>query len=90
MVSEQEIWYVKATDNFGIGGMGQQLDLQSAHKACRDRAFETVSKLVKKGKIEATEDALAKALDKYTGDEILKTFNKPPWNKTLTVKRYYR
>ena len=90
MVSEHEIWYVKATDNFGIGGMGQQLDLQSAHKACRDRAFETVSKLVKKGKIEATEDALAKALDKYTGDEILKTFNKPPWNKTLTVKRYYR
>ena len=90
MVSEHEIWYVKATDNFGIGGMGQQLDLQSAHKACRDRAFETVSKLVKKGKIEATEEALAKALDKYTGDEILKTFNKPPWNKTLTVKRYYR
>ena len=90
MVSEHEIWYVKATDNFGIGGMGQQLDLQSAHKACRDRAFETVSKLVKKGKIEATEKALAKALDKYTGDEILKTFNKPPWNKTLTVKRYYR
>lgn len=90
MVSEHEIWYVKATDNFGIGGMGQQLDLQSAHKACRDRAFETVSKLVKKGKVEATEEALAKALDKYTGDEILKTFNKPPWNKTLTVKRYYR
>jgi len=90
MVSEHEIWYVKATDNFGIGGMGQQLDLQSAHKACRDRAFETVSKLVKKGKIEATEEALAKALDKYTGDEILKTFNKPPWNKTMTVKRYYR
>ena len=90
MVSEHEIWYVKATDNFGIGGMGQQLDLQSAHKACRDRAFETVSKLVKKGKIEATEEALAKALDKYTGDELLKTFNKPPWNKTLTVKRYYR
>ncbi len=90
MVSEHEIWYVKATDNFGIGGMGQQLDLQSAHKACRERAFETVSKLVKKGKIEATEEALAKALDKYTGDEILKTFNKPPWNKTLTVKRYYR
>lgn len=90
MVSEHEIWYVKATDSFGIGGMGQQLDLQSAHKACRDRAFETVSKLVKKGKIEATEEALAKALDKYTGDEILKTFNKPPWNKTLTVKRYYR
>jgi len=90
MVSEHEIWYVKATDNFGIGGMGQQLDLQSAHKACRERAFETVSKLVKKGKIEATEEALAKALDKYTGDEILKTFNKPPWNKTMTVKRYYR
>ena len=90
MVSEHEIWYVKATDNFGIGGMGQQLDLQSAHKACRDRAFETVSKLVKKGKIEATEKALAKALDKYTGDEILKTFNKPPWSKTMTVKRYYR
>ena len=90
MVSEHEIWYVKATDNFGIGGMGQQLDLQSAHKACRDRAFETVSKLVKKGKIEATEEALAKALDKYTGDEILKTFNKPPWSKTMTVKRYYR
>lgn len=90
MVSEHEIWYVKATDNFGIGGMGQQLDLQSAHKACRDRAFETVSKLIKKGKIEATEEAIAKALDKYTGDEILKTFNKPPWNKTLTVKRYYR
>lgn len=90
MVSEHEIWYVKATDSFGIGGMGQQLDLQSAHRACRDRAFETVSKLVKKGKIEATEEALAKALDKYTGDEILKTFNKPPWNKTLTVKRYYR
>lgn len=90
MVSEHEIWYVKATDNFGIGGMGQQIDLQRAHKACRDRAFETVSKLVKEGKVEATEEALAKALDKYTGDEILKEFNKPPWNKTMTVKRYYR
>ena len=90
MVSEHEIWYVKATDSFGKGAYGQQLDLQDAHKACRDRAFETVSKLVKKGKVEATEEALAKALDKYTGDELLKTFNKPPWNKTLTIKRYYR
>jgi hypothetical protein len=90
MMSEHEVWYVKATDSFGKSAYGQQLDLQSAHKACRDRAFETVSKLVKKGKIEATEEALAKALDKYTGDEILKTFNKPPWNKTLTIKRYYR
>ena len=90
MVSEHEIWYVKATDSFGSMAMGQQLDLQKAHKECRDRAFEQVSKEIKKGKIDATEEAIAKKLDEYTGNEILKTFNKPPWNKTLTVKRYYR
>ena len=90
MVSEHEIWYVHATDRFGIGGMGQQLDLQSAHKACRNKAFEKVAKEIKKGKLEATEEAIAKKLDEYTGDEILKTFNSPPWNKTMTVKRYYR
>ena len=90
MVSEHEIWYVEATDSFGIGAMGQQLDLQKAHKECRDRAFEQVSKEIKKGKIEATEEAIAKKLDEYTGNEILKTFNSPPWNKTMTVKRYYR
>ena len=89
MVSEHEMWYVKATDSFGIGGMGQQIDLQSAHKACQDRAFETVSGLIKEGKVKPTEDAIAKALDQYTGDELLKTFNSPPWNKTMTVKRYY-
>jgi len=90
MVSEHEIWYVHATDRFGIGAMGQQLDLQKAHKECRDKAFKRVEKEVKKGKIEATEEAIAKKLDEYTGDEILKTFNSPPWDKTLTVKRYYR
>ena len=90
MVSEHEVWYVKATDNFGIGGMGQQIDLQRAHKECQDRAFEKVSKEIKKGKIEATEEAIAEKLNEYTGEELLKTFNSPPWNKTLTVKRYYR
>ena len=90
MVAEHEIWYVEATDSFGIGAMGQQLDLQKAHKECQDRAFETVSKLIKEGKVEATEESIAEALNKYTGDEILKTFNSPPWNKTMTVKRYYR
>lgn len=90
MVSEHEIWYVEAKDSFGINAMGQQLDLQKAHKECRDRAFETVKEEIKKGNIEATEESIAKALDKYTGDEILKTFNDSPWNKTMTVKRYYR
>ncbi|WP_458454438.1 hypothetical protein [Methanobrevibacter sp.] len=90
MASEHEIWYVHATDSFGIGGMGQQLDLQKAHKKCRDRAFERVSKDIKKGKIEATEESIKVKLDEYTGDEILKTFNSPPWNKTMTVRRYYR
>lgn len=89
MVSEHELWYVKATDRFGIGGMGQQLDLQKAHQECKERAYEKVAKEVKRGKIEATEEAIAKQLDKYTGDEILKTFNSPPWNETMTVKRYY-
>jgi len=90
MVSEHEIWYVHATDQFGIGAMGQQLDLQKAHKDCRNKAFKKVEKEIKSGKLEATEEAIAKKLDEYTGDEILKTFNKPPWNKTMTVKRYYR
>lgn len=90
MVSEHEIWYVHATDRFGIGAMGQQLELQAAHKDCRDKAFERVSKEIKKGDIKATEEAIAKKLDEYTGDEILKTFNSPPWNETMTVKRYYR
>lgn len=90
MVSEHEIWYVKATDSFGIGAMGQQLDLQRAHKSCRDKAFKRVEAGIKKGEIEASEKAIAKKLDEFTGDEILKTFNSPPWSKTLTIKRYYR
>lgn len=89
MVSEHEIWYVKSTDNFGIGGMGQQLDLHKAHDSCRQRAYDKVAKEIKKGKIEPTEDVIAEALNKYTGDEILKTFNSPPWSKTMAVKRYY-
>lgn len=90
MVSKNEIWYVHATDSFGKSAFGQQLDLQKAHKACVDRAYERVAKEIKKGKIEATEEAIAEKLNQYTGDEILKTFNKPPWSKTMTVKRYYR
>ena len=89
MVAEHEIWYVKATDSFGIGGMGQQLDLQKAHKKCKDIAYERVAKEIKENKIEATEDAIAFKLNEYTGDEVLKTFNSPPWNKTMIVKRYY-
>lgn len=90
MVSEHEIWYVHATDNFGIGAMGQQLDLQKAHKECRDRAFDRVSEDIKKDKIKATEDEIRVKLDEYTGEEILKTFNSPPWSDTMVVKRYYR
>ena len=90
MVSEHEIWYVKATDSFGKGAFGQQLDLQKAHKECQEKAYNKVAKEIKKGKIEATEEAIAEKLNQYTGDELLKTFNKPPWNRTLTVKRYYR
>ena len=90
MVSKHEIWYVKATDNFGIGASGQQLDLHRAHRECQERAYNKVAKEIKENKIEATEEAIAEKLNEYTGDEILKTFNSPPWNKTLTVKRYYR
>ena len=45
---------------------------------------------IKKGVLTADEEALRIALDKAVGDEVLKTFNSPPWNKTMTVKRYYR
>lgn len=89
MVSEHEIWYVHATDSFGKGAFGQQLDLQDAHKACRDRAYDRIAKEIKEGKIEATEESITFKLNEYTGNEILKTFNSPPWSKTMTVKRYY-
>lgn len=90
MVSKNEIWYVHATDSFGKSAFGQQLDLQRAHKDCVNRAYDQIAKEIKQNKIEATEEAIAEKLNEYTGDEILKTFNSPPWNKTLTVKRYYR
>ena len=90
MPSKYEIWYVEATDSFGPLGKLSQVDLQEAHAKCVARGKEQVAKDIKQGKLSADENEIAMALDKYVGDELLKTFNSPPWNKTLTVKRYYR
>ena len=90
MPSEHEIWYVKATDHFGMMGKLAQTDLVEAHMDCVVRGKSKVAKDIKKGILSADEDELRIALDKAVGDEILKTFNSPPWNKTITVKRYYR
>ena len=90
MPSKYELWYVEATDSFGPLGKLSQIDLQEAHAECVARGKEQVAKDIKQGKISADETEIAMALDKYVGDELLKTFNSPPWNKTLTVKRYYR
>ena len=90
MPSKYELWYVEATDSFGPFGKLSQIDLQEAHAECVARGKEQVAKDIKQGKISADETEIAMALDKYVGDELLKTFNSPPWNKTLTVKRYYR
>jgi len=90
MPSKYELWYVEATDSFGPFGKLSQIDLQEAHAECVARGKEQVAKDIKQGKISADENEIAMALDKYVGDELLKTFNSPPWNKTLTVKRYYR
>lgn len=90
MPSKHEVWYVEATESLGPLGKLAQLDLQEAHANCVLKAKEKVAKEIKEGKLKADRESIAMALDRYVGDELLDTFNKPPWSDKLTIKRYYR
>ena len=88
--SKHEVWYVEATESLGPLGKLAQLDLQEAHANCVLKAKEKVAKEIKEGKLKADRESIAMALDRYVGDELLDTFNKPPWSDKLTIRRYYR
>lgn len=90
MPSKHEVWYVEATESLGPLGKLAQLDLQEAHANCVLKAKEKVAKEIKEGKLKADRESIAMALDRYVGDELLDTFNKPPWSDKLTIRRYYR
>lgn len=90
MLSKHEVWYVEATESLGPLGKLAQLDLQEAHANCVLKAKERVAKEIKEGKLKADRESIAMALDRYVGDELLDTFNKPPWNDKITIRRYYR